>query len=382
MATISENSGRNKYKRTLSELSSKAAMYWPDSVRQIAGKFDSVERLMSTLEDFKEILSFESDNPEYWINLLRVRKLPANIFLKHLMIFSDLGNEALSKLEALQVYFPDGYMDFTWKEKARRYELKSKSGNIFSADRYKANGIGLLSDYDLTDEICDWCMFIMFGSLANNVKDIDENEKRQVKGGKNKGKQVKVVKMDGNLIARCNLGQYSNAKEELLKIMSTAYIYGSRQTSGANANALGQAAQAWVIEMLILDLPGSEGWTITSNGQIPGIRMRSETDNTFDIVVIGPDKKITGIEISFQQTTNSTIERKAQLARDAHSKMSSEKHALAFVLDGIGSLTKRTSASSTICEFSDCTVALTRPELRILANFLRERSDLHALPEI
>lgn len=78
-----------------------------------------------------------------------------------------------------------------------------------------------------------------------------------------------------------------------------------------------------------------------------------------------------GIEISFQVTTNSTIERKAGQAADRQRLMHSDGYSIAYIIDGAGNFQRR-SAVSEICSHSDCTVAYSQEEFRILANWIKE----------
>ena len=93
----------------------------------------------------------------------------------------------------------------------------------------------------------------------------------------------------------------------------------------------------------------------------------------FDIVVEKGDEKV-GIEVSFQVTTNSTIERKSGQAADRMNLMHSIGYKIAYVLDGAGNF-QRSSAISTICENSDCTVAYSKQEFDTLSQWIGESLD-------
>ena len=81
-------------------------------------------------------------------------------------------------------------------------------------------------------------------------------------------------------------------------------------------------------------------------------------------------KKV-GVEVSFQVTTNSTIERKSGQAFDRQALMHKNGHKIAYVIDGAGNF-QRFAAISSICTYSDCTIAYTDSEFDVLANFARE----------
>ncbi len=71
-------------------------------------------------------------------------------------------------------------------------------------------------------------------------------------------------------------------------------------------------------------------------------------------------------------TTNSVIERKAGQAESRQAAMHQDGYWIAYVVDGAGNF-QRSSAVSTICRFSDCTVAYSADEISVLAAFIREK---------
>ena len=91
---------------------------------------------------------------------------------------------------------------------------------------------------------------------------------------------------------------------------------------------------------------------------------------SFDIVAHAPTGACCAIEVSFQVTTNSTIERKAGQAQARQNLLHEKGHKIAYVIDGAGNFQRR-SALSTICRFSDCTVTFRDDELASLAEFLK-----------
>ena len=121
------------------------------------------------------------------------------------------------------------------------------------------------------------------------------------------------------------------------------YLRISRQITGADANALGQIAQSYVLEKLKQIL--GDSWQFERDSSIPGIsHTGGETDTTFDIVGISPGGRFFAIEVSFQVTTNNTIERKAGQAQARYKLLHRHKHAIAYVIDGAGNINVRTNA--------------------------------------
>jgi hypothetical protein len=166
---------------------------------------------------------------------------------------------------------------------------------------------------------------------------------------------------------KCMIGSLAGKKEELKKFVRQRYIFVSRITGGATSNALGQLAQDFVRDTLNSLLPG---WTVTRNKGIPGISHNDgKTDMDFDILAKSPSSKYFAIEVSYQVTTNSVIERKAGQAQARQKLLHESGHNIAYVIDGAGNF-ERAAALRTICQFSDCTVAFSLPQIKLLTEFL------------
>lgn len=88
-------------------------------------------------------------------------------------------------------------------------------------------------------------------------------------------------------------------------------------------------------------------------------------------MVVTNTYKYLAIEVSFQVTTNSTIERKSGQAKTRYEQIEQAGHRIAYVLDGAGNF-QRETALRVICSYSHCTVAFSHSELDILCNFIRE----------
>jgi hypothetical protein len=157
---------------------------------------------------------------------------------------------------------------------------------------------------------------------------------------------------------------------ELDSYVRQHYLRISRQITGADANTLGQIAQNHVLQNLKSHL--GEEWTFQRDGSVPGIsHAGGNSETTFDIVATSPKGKFFAIEVSFQVTTNSVIERKAGQARSRYQLLDKHKHHICYVIDGAGNINVRTAAVNVICQYSHCTVAFSEAEMAVLADHLR-----------
>jgi hypothetical protein len=338
------------YNRSLEELKQHAVRFWSDELKQLATDVSVLPLLIESQEKFLSILTMADSSPEAWAQALPLSTLSGNLFLKHLMVLSDLGGEALNKVAPLSTYFPSGRLEYFWKNARYFYSFTDGlSCKSFANSSLKVDGRSIIrKPIALNPKMRDVVMLILFGaqSLNNNLPN--------------------------DIRARCVIGDFIGRADDLEKFVRQSYIRISRQIGGADSNALGQLAQKYVLDSLREFLP--ETWQLQSNGGIPGVGHNdSGTDSTFDVVVLTPSGLRFGIEISFQFTTNSVIERKAAQARERQVAVHHAKHFIAYVLDGAGNIDIRAVASRTICSFSDCTVAFSRSEIQHLAHFMLEK---------
>jgi len=87
-------------------------------------------------------------------------------------------------------------------------------------------------------------------------------------------------------------------------------------------------------------------------------------------VARSPNGNFCAIEVSFQVTTNSTIERKSGQAQARQKLLHSHGHKIAYVIDGAGNFARQ-SALRTISQYSDCTVSFMDVELDKLVEYLK-----------
>ncbi|GAI06341.1 unnamed protein product, partial [marine sediment metagenome] len=171
------------------------------------------------------------------------------------------------------------------------------------------------------------------------------------------------------VLRKCEIGNLLGRPEELERYVKEKYIWVSRITGGAEANALGQVAQQHLCEFLSRELEPS--YEVRPNGYISGITQNDgRTQIRFDIVV-EKNTRAVAVEVSFQVTTNSTIERKAGQAASRYRTLKERGHQIAYVIDGAGNFQRR-SAISNICANSDCTVAYTEEEFSVLLEFIKD----------
>ncbi len=338
-----------KYNRNITELKIKAAMWWPEELKTKNALANVLPLLLKTQDDFLHLIVLSKNDPFQLFDLIKVAKYPSNLFLKHLAVLSDYGGEPIQRLgRSFKDIFPKEkgangkyYFDFIWKEKKFRYEFKALPVNGLNSKKLFIDGAGLIKEKELDDLTCDMIALLLFASTSDYAEHAG--------------------------LTACEIGTMLGDEDVLTKFAKQRYIIVSKQTSGATANSLGQLAQSEIVHFLTKEL--GDKYKIIRNGYINIDGYDKKGGMPFDLVVEKGKKKV-GIEVSFQVTTNSTIERKAGQAADRQVLVHKSGYQIAYVLDGAGNF-QRSSAISTICNHSDCTVAYTVAEFKVLSNWIK-----------
>lgn len=335
------------YKRSKEELETKACKWWPTSLVEIEAESSIIPTLLRTQDQFISILTLsDSNNPDTVFDVMQAANFPANLFFKHLMVLTDFGSEPLQRVNRdFSTYFPDGKLVYAIDGNELTYifsELPSRGS--LTNKKMGTDVAGILEAKPLSSFYRDLIMLLLFGSNA-----VDD--------------QI------SNIFSKCLVGNMMGQTDDLKEFIKQRYILVSRITGGAQANGLGNSAQIYAEGYLKQKLGAA--YTIKSNGHIPGVSHNNRTETTFDLSV-GHNGKYVGVEISFQVTTNSTIERKAGQAQARKAAVERSGNYIAYIIDGAGNF-QRESALTTICQYSHCTVAYTEAEFDILIDFIREK---------
>lgn len=339
-----------KFNRDIHELEANAEKWWPKALEEQVAKASVIPILVATQEQFISILKISGKSPLQIFDVLEASQMPANLFLKHLVVLADYGGELIKRLgrEFADVFPLDPkskrhYMKYIMAEKSYRYDFQQLPVNGLGNTKLKIDGAAIVQEMGMDGLYQDMAMILMYGSTSD------------------------VAHLAG--LEKCEIGALLGDEAAITKYVRERYINVSRITTGASANSLGQIAQDYVVEVLRQHLP--QGISITRNGKIVLTSYDKDGGMPFDVVATKGKKKV-GVEVTFQVTTNSVIERKAGQAKDRQTAMHQDGYWIAYVVDGAGNF-QRSSAVSTICRFSDCTVAYSADEIAVLASFIKEK---------
>ena len=213
--------------RDIKDLENNALKFWPKEIAAQERSSSIIPRLIETQDKFISLLNIADANPFAWkVVLLSSKTLSANLFLKHLIVLSDIGGEMLMRFKSeLPNVFKDNKLQFIWHSKNFIYEFQTLNGNKnWNNTNLLVDGEGISQNSKLLPIIEDVCNLLLFGGLSTS-----EN-------------------VPSDINDKCNLGLLLGKKYELTKFVKQRYIWVSRITGGATANSLGQIAQNYVIE--------------------------------------------------------------------------------------------------------------------------------------
>lgn len=335
-----------KYRRTFEELQEVASMFWPTELSEQEAELSIIPTLLETQDDFIAILNVKVPDIDRLFTIVDSSELPGNLFLKHLMVLSDVSGERLSSInKGFKMLFPSNRLDYIWNDQEHTYHFVSMPTKGFGANKLGVNSKKLLKKQPLNDLHKDAIAIIIFGSSC-----LDDYTAEK--------------------LSKCEIGEYLGQRHELDRFIKQRYIWVSRQIGGAKANNLGQLAQQFVLKYLQNNLD-THKLEIHQNGSIPGISQ--DQDNrltTFDIVISDKNKHV-AVEVSFQETTNSTVERKRGQAQARFEQIEQSGNRVAYVIDGAGNF-RRENFVRNLCAYSHCAVAFSEAELSILCDFITE----------
>lgn len=337
---------------TIDELASDACNYWSRELSAEAAEESTLMPLIETQDIFLSILKTADITPYAWKDILLLNnKLSSNLFLKHLMVLSDIGGERLQRFSKdFEILFPTKKLEFKFHNQSYTYEFKkpTQGKSIWNNKKLRVEKSLLFENSkEFTDEMFDVVMLILWG-----------------------GESIYTETLPDEILEKCVIGSMIGKTEQLEKFVKERYLYVSRQTGGSTANDLGYACERYIKKKLA-NLLSNTDYKLDGH-TLNGVSQNNQSFTKFDLVVHNNKTgRSIGIEISFQVTTNSVIERKSQNARDRQELAHRYGHKVAYIIDGSGNFQRR-SAINTILKYSDCTVNFSDSGILKLAKFIEK----------
>lgn len=345
----------DRYERTIDELETHACKWWPKEVREEAQKISVLQILIDSQEKFISLLKLANRNDNVSLfNLLDASKFAYNLFLKHLVVLVDFGSEPLQRVNRdFGELFKDRKLVYNIGNNNVVYEFKAlPTTGVLNNKRMKIDTVENLISGEEDVQLCkDLIMLLVYGGASVDAS-------------------IRAI------LFKCTMYNYLGDDVKVDEFVRQNYIRVSRIIGGKTASDLGNVAQQYVVTYLSKAL--GNNYCVRSNGTIPGVTQNDgNTLTNFDVVIDRIDdnsrhKKYVAVEVTFQETTNSTIERKGGQARDRFEKVTNTRNYITYIIDGAGNFARR-AAVSVLCDNSHCTVAYTPEEFEILIDFVKER---------
>lgn len=344
----------DKYLRSIKDLERVGCKWWPKEVRDEAMKVSILQFMLDTQEKFICLLTFaDKDAPTKLFKLIEASDFGYHVFLKHLVLLTDVGSEPLQRFNtSFKEIFPSNRLEYKLKDKEYSYTFKSlpikgKPSNSKMQIDTVENLQQPCKDINLCKDIIT---LLIYGAAAVSPK-------------------------TRAILYKCTGFEYLGEKEKIEKYVRENYIRVSRIIGGKTATDLGNVAQTYALRYLSDRL--GDNYNLVNNGTIPGVKLDDDKDATFDIVIDRKDdngrfKKYVGIEVSFQETSNSVAERKGREAQARFRNTNNRRCYVAYIIDGAGNFS-RPSAMNDMCNNSHCNVAYTPSEFDLLIEFIKEK---------
>jgi len=132
--------------RKIDDLEKHAAKFWPTVLTQREQKASIIPRLIESQEKFIGLLYVADRSPTSWKDALETTKgMPANLFLKHLIVLSDVSGESLNRYRTdIRKFFPNGTMTFRWRDVEHNHKFCSlEKYRTWTNGTLKVGGAGL-----------------------------------------------------------------------------------------------------------------------------------------------------------------------------------------------------------------------------------------------
>ena len=156
--------------RDIQDIENKALKFWPSELARKEKSSSIIPKLIETQDKFISLLNISDANPYKWKDTLSSsRTLSGNLFLKHLIVLSDIGGEKLMRFKKELPGILHNKMNFIWDGKNFIYKFQTLSDNaIWSNKNLSVDGDGLTNSIELTPMMEDVCMLLLFGGSAIN----------------------------------------------------------------------------------------------------------------------------------------------------------------------------------------------------------------------
>ena len=117
----------DKYLRTIKDLEKVGCKWWPKEVRDEALKVSILQFLLDTQEKFISLLTLsDCTKPEKLFDLLDASDFEYHLFLKHIILLTDVGSEPIQRINtSFKEIFPNKELVYKLGRKEYTYVFSS-----------------------------------------------------------------------------------------------------------------------------------------------------------------------------------------------------------------------------------------------------------------
>jgi hypothetical protein len=294
--------------------------FWPEEIQACC---DPLKELIVTLPIFQLALS-QSRNIAGFYGHCYDNKMNHIQLRRHIFLASGMQGEGLKRITYnFSQHFPDSTLRYFHHGPLSRCEQQY---------RFK-----VFPGYPTTrrqeqEYLLDLCVLCFFGSECGNSADLD----------------------------KCSLGKYLGKPiSEIQGYFGEHYLRNSPMMAGIIASARGNKLEQLLKEKLQKKLPPT--LSFDDKRILPKVLNSKGKPQKFDLVISsGRTRKKCAIEVAFQETTNSTIQQKANAAGPRFADTKNEGFMMAYMVGGIG-FKNRQSVVKTLIENSDLVFTVGKP---------------------
>ncbi len=154
--------------RSIENLEQNAIKFWPAEIAVQEKDISIIPKLIETQDKFISLLNISDANPFIWKQtLLSTKSMSGNLFLKHLMVLSDIGGESLMRFKKELPPIFGEFLTFNWEGQTFSYKFQTLTLNkSWSNKNLYVDGNGLSKEVSLTPMMEDICMLLLFGGAT------------------------------------------------------------------------------------------------------------------------------------------------------------------------------------------------------------------------
>lgn len=170
--------------------------------------------LLKTREQFLCALGLPLSRLEDYFYIWGKITVPANVFLKHLMILADFSGKSLKKInDHFRFFFPDEQIEYEWQDQICSYRFQTLPVSGLNNDKLSISNKKLLQKQPLNGLFQDAIVLLLFGGFCTTTYTAEK-------------------------LAQCKVGRYLGEPSALEKFAQQRYIEFSRITAGIKSGNL------------------------------------------------------------------------------------------------------------------------------------------------